>query len=164
LRDGSPGSPSTESPSASQESFALGSGIRPKLKAKPRGGAAVTTYHMVSWLVFLALGALMGWLRYGGGLPAAHMDTWREAAPYVVLFLHTVLVCFAFSDTVFAGILSFLLPPYVYYHLFAVSDQFYLRAVVAGLLVGVGQDGFGTVAEWVVGWAHSVDAFIRSGG
>ncbi len=163
LRDGPPGVhplPDAESPQVA----AKGEDLRPRVRAKPREGAVTTAYHMGSWLAFLALGSALAWLRYGGGLSAERLDAWREAAPYVVLFLHTILVLGAFSESVFAGILSFLIPPYVYYHLFAVCDRFYLRAVVAGVLVGVAQDGFGAVAGWVAEWANSVEAYIRSGG
>jgi hypothetical protein len=104
----------------------------------------------------------MGFLRYGGFLPAEYLSWFPTYGPYAILVVHVILVLMAFKDGIFQGILCLLIPMYSFYYLFIVTDQFYFRAVVAGLLVGVGVDSavffqakFLDVAEEVRGWIAS---------
>jgi len=46
------------------------------------------------------------------------------------IFLYVVILLRAMKDQVFHGILCLVLPPYALYYLFAVSDEFLLRAAV----------------------------------
>lgn len=116
----------------------------------------------LSWLVFVLLGAAMGFLRYGGKIGASELDIMFQYGPWLMLVVHIVLVLMAFQDSVYDGILSLLIPLYSFYWLFVVSDAFLLRAVVAGLLAGVGQDSlafyqehFGTIIRVGKDWIQS---------
>lgn len=95
---------------------------------------------LLSSAVFVLLGGAMGYLRYAGGLSPDALTMMRRYAPFVGLAVHAIVLVMTFEDSVYAGILAFLIPPYAYYHLFFVSDNFLMRAVVAGVLVGVGED------------------------
>jgi hypothetical protein len=84
--------------------------------------------------------------------------------PYAVLVLHVTLVLMAFQDAVFQGILCLLVPLYSFYWLFMVTDQFMMRAVVAGILVGVGQDSVAFYQVVMNDTYRVVSTWIKSGG
>ena len=119
--------------------------------------------NVFAWLVFVVLGAAMWFARYGSYLQPQHVEMIKTYGPYAVILLHVIIILTAFQDTVFQGILCILIPFYSFYYLFLVSDAFYLRAVGAGLLIGVGVDSalfFQTVANEVI---DKVNAWIASG-
>jgi hypothetical protein len=117
-----------------------------------------------SWVLFIVLGTAMGFLRYGGILPPQHFQMLTEYGPYVVLFVHAVVVLIAFKDGIFQGILCLLIPMYSFYYLFMVTDQFYFRAIVAGLLVGIGIDSAVFFQGKFLQLAEEVRRWIASGG
>jgi hypothetical protein len=117
-----------------------------------------------AWLLFLVVGGGMYYARYMNGLPAPYAAWLPAYGPYVIILLHIVIILTAFQDTVFQGILCLLIPLYSFYYLFLISDIFYLRALVAGLLVGLGVDSalfFQEVANHTIA---VVNAWIASGG
>lgn len=117
-----------------------------------------------AWLVFVIVASVCGFLRYGGVIPDA---TIREAAIYQALTLlvfHIVITLKAFQDSVFQGVLCILIPPYSIYYLFSASDDFMLRATIAGLLVGIGQDAGILFHEWSINVIDTVNEWIASGG
>jgi hypothetical protein len=119
---------------------------------------------VLAWVLFLVLGATMWFLRYYAGAPAQYAMMLKDYGPYIVIVLHVVIVLTAFQDTVFQGILCLLIPFYSFYYLFLVSDSFYLRAVGAGLLVGVGVDSASFFQAHVGKWVDAVSGWIASGG
>jgi DNA-directed RNA polymerase subunit M/transcription elongation factor TFIIS len=123
-----------------------------------------SAHHLGSWLVFLVLGGLAGWLRYGGFLGPTELAVMKKYAPVILLVLHIVIILAAFKSSMFQGILGLMIPPYPYYFLFAVSDEFYLRAFAGGVLVGIGQDGFVFVSKYGVFIYNLVTQWIASGG
>lgn len=118
----------------------------------------------LSWLIFVVLGGLMWGLRYGGLLEGHHLALLKEYGPYAVLVLHVVLILMAFQDTVFQGILTLLIPLYSFYWLFAVSDAFLMRALVAALFIGIGQDSAAFYQTRFNEIATAVRTWIESGG
>ena len=134
-------------------------------KEEIKGQSALfTAHHIGSWVVFLVLGGLMGWLRYGHVLEPQYMQWLKDASPVVLLILHIVIILAAFKQSVFQGVLGVLIPPYPYYFLFAASDAFFLRAFVAGLLVGIGQDAFSFVGYYTKFIYDLVTGYIAKGG
>jgi len=123
-----------------------------------------SAHHMGSWLVFLVVGGIAGWLRYGGFLGPTELATMKTYSPILLLILHVLIILAAFKTSVFQGILGILIPPYPYYFLFAVADEFYLRAFVGGALIGIGQDGFLFVSKEGVQIYNAVTQWIASGG
>jgi hypothetical protein len=120
--------------------------------------------HWLAWLAFLILGGGMWYARYGHGLPQPYAAWLPLYGPYVVIVIHIIITLTAFQDTVFQGILCVLIPLYSFYYLFLISDAFFLRAIAAGLLVGIGQDSaifFQRVANEVI---NNVNAWIAAGG
>jgi len=92
------------------------------------------------WVIFVFLGGLMAYLRYFGGFLADNTDMIRTYGPIVVITIHVMIVVKAFRDSVFQGVLCFLVPLYSLYYLFFVADDFYLRGITGGLLIGIGQE------------------------
>ena len=122
------------------------------------------THHFASWIIFVVLGGIMGFLRYGGGFSADHIELIKEFGPIVVIATHIIITLKAFKDSMFQGILCLLVPMYSFYYLFLVSDAFYVRAVVGSLLIGIGQDSFLVLQEKAVSGITAVDNYIQSGG
>jgi hypothetical protein len=112
----------------------------------------------------VVLGAAMWFVRYGEMLPPVYHDAVVHFGPLVILGFHLLVVFKAFEESVFSGILSFLIPPYTYYYLFFLSDDFYLRAVLAGLLVGLGADSALAFYDVALEVYTMINDFIRSGG
>ena len=127
-------------------------------------GTVFTSHHVISWSIFLVLGGIGGWLRYGGQLEPLYLTYMKDFAPYVLLGIHLTIIIAAFKDSMFQGILGLMIPPYPYYYVFAVSDQFYLRAVVGGSLVGFGQDAFIFASQLGVDVYNAVTGWIAQGG
>ncbi len=117
-----------------------------------------------SWILFILLGVTTGFLRYGGFLPEDNVTQIQEYGPFVILFFHVVILLKAFKDSVFQGILCLLIPFYSVYYIFLVSDAFYMRAILGGLLVGTGQDTAFFLNEKFHQMINTVNNFIQTGG
>ncbi len=133
--------------------------LRPEAKTK-----AGVNHAVLAFILFLILGGAMGYLRYGHVLPQNILDYSVQYSWIAVLVLHFIIVIKAMADSIMQGILCLLVPGYSLYYLFGVTDEFYLRAIVAGLLVGIGQDAALQLKEHA-GWLASIaNDFISSGG
>ena len=117
-----------------------------------------------AWLLFIVIGAIAGTLRYSGLIPTSILQQAVLYEALTVLVFHIFIVLKAFQDSVFQGVLCVLLPPYSIYYLFSAADDFYLRAVVAGLLIGLGQDSGILFHEWSMSAVVTVNEWIASGG
>lgn len=122
------------------------------------------SHHAAGWIIFVVLAGTMGFMRYGGGLSADHIKLIKQFGPAVVIAIHALIVLKAFKDSVFQGILCLLIPLYSFYYLFLVSDDFYLRAIIGGVLIGIGQDSFDVLKDNIIAGFRAVDAWIQSGG
>jgi hypothetical protein len=97
-------------------------------------------HHWYAFGLFLALGSLMAYWRYGGGLSPVRLELLRAYAAPALLGLHVLIILKAFEDQVFQGILCLLVPLYSLYYAFGVMDSLYVRALIAAVLIGIGQD------------------------
>lgn len=118
---------------------------------------------IAAWLLFLALGTAMFFLRYRDIVPDPIPAYVKEYGPYLIGLLHITIIIYAFRDHVLQGILCMLVPFYTLYYLM-VADMMFLRAVTLGLLVGLGQDTFELVSGYWMEFFRTVDAWIREGG
>jgi hypothetical protein len=137
---------------------------QPHLQRMPSKRRLRMSHSALAWIIFVVLGAVSGGLRYGGLLPADDVAFIKEHAIFVVLGLHALITLRAFEDSVFHGTLCLLVPLYSFYFLFSISDFFYLRAVTAGMLLGLGADSAVTFSETAVDVIESINAWIQSGG
>ena len=120
------------------------------------------THHMISWAVFILLGSAMAYLRYGGKTSEATLEQIKTFAPFVVLLIYVIIVLQAFKDAVSQGIITFLLPPYAFYYLFLVSDNFYMRAVVGAILIAMGEDAVMTYKDVAIDVFGHVNHWLRT--
>ena len=114
--------------------------------------------------MFIVLGTVMGLLRYGHIWTWPYVDKAFHYGPCVLLGFHVLIVLRAFKESMFHGILCLLIPFYSLYYLFLMTDAFYLRAILSGLLVAIGQDSalfFQTELSRLVA---TVNSWIASGG
>ena len=120
--------------------------------------------HIVAWLLFILIGCAAGFARYGNYVDKDILGVVAQYAPLVVIAFHVLTVLKAFQDSVFQGILCLLVPFYSLFYLFVMSDDFYLRGVFAGLLVGIAQDSYFFFQAQASNIYNSVTAWIASGG
>ncbi|MDD4871656.1 MAG: hypothetical protein PHR77_13950 [Kiritimatiellae bacterium] len=130
---------------------------------RPKQGFQMT--HLLwSSIIFLLLGGTMAYLRYGGGYLSNNRDLIRLYGPIIIITIHIIILLKAFKDSVFQGVLCLLIPLYSFYYIFSVSDDFYMRAIVGGLLIGIGQDSFFVFNEEIQKLIKVVNDWIASGG
>lgn len=116
---------------------------------------------VLPWLIFFILTAILCWLRYvPGALPADTVDTLTRWGVIALLFLHITIICYAFGDEAFYGILCLIIPGYSLYYLYIQADEMILRSVTGALLVAFGWDAviatqqlwaevYATVSLWI---------------
>lgn len=122
------------------------------------------TVEIWALLLFLGLGSVMGYLRYGGILPLPYLRMMRDYAGVVLLVMHLAVTISAFKDSVFDGTLCLLIPGYSIYYMLLCTEDMFVRAVFAGLLVGFGHDGALQVMDISRDFFISIKAWIDSGG
>jgi hypothetical protein len=116
-----------------------------------------------SWILFIVLAGVAVYLRYGGILPEQYLSMLRSYSPYMMIAFHVVIVLKAFKDSVYQGILCLLVPFYSVYYLLVISDDFYMRAVFAGLAAGTGEDTAVFLQERLNAGINAVNHFIETG-
>ena len=129
---------------------------RKKLKGRAPHAAIAAT-------LFVVLGTAAALCRYGGLVPAYWLDIWRLEAIWVFVAFHILILLKAVKESIFQGILCLLVPGYGLYFVFLRCDDFYLRAVVAALLVGGGQDGLELFTQYWREAVEMVDYLLRWG-
>lgn len=131
---------------------------------RPAPRQKTSSKHIMSWVMFIVLGGTMGFLRYGNILTTDQLDLAARYGPFVLLALHVVIILMAFKDSVFQGILCLLIPGYTLYYVLLLSDSFYMRALTAALLIGLGQDSALYYKDVATETFEAVSAWIESGG
>lgn len=96
--------------------------------------------QILSWLVFVALGAALFFIRFRLGLSGADLETLKLAGLVAMGIAYLVIIGVAVHDNMFDGLLCIVVPLYPFYYLFLISSALFLRAIVCGLLVGFGYD------------------------
>lgn len=98
-----------------------------------------STAHLLwPWIVFLVLAGILCYLRF---VPNAFdVDTLIKGAIYALVILHFTVVTMAFADDSFSGVLCAIIPGYSLFYLFVQASEYYLRSVVAAILLAFGWD------------------------
>jgi hypothetical protein len=133
--------------------------LRPEAKAS-RG----VNHAILAGLLFLVLGAGMGYLRYGHVLPQQYLDYSVKYAWIAALVINFAIVTKALTENMMQGILCLLIPGYSLYYLFGIADGFYMRAIVGAILIGIGQDAAAGIKEHMGFVTGKISSFISSGG
>jgi hypothetical protein len=109
----------------------------------------VSTFEVkvLPWLLFFLLLLVFGWMRYiPGALAPDVFPLFVQGGVWALLLLHISVICLAFGDDAFNGILCFVIPGYTIYYLFTQADQILLRGLVAALIIVFGMD----FAHWAI--------------
>lgn len=117
----------------------------------------------LSLLLFLVLGGLAWALRYHPVFAVA-VPYITDYGPYSLILFWVICVLIAFKDDVFQGILCLLVPFYWVYYLFLVVDKFYLRALIAAVLIAVAADSVEFYSERVAVLYNKANTWIMQGG
>lgn len=142
--------------------------LYPKIKRKAKGA----NHTLLAFLLFGLIAAITGYVRYAiefswPGYTALPADALREIFNHswgVLLLLNLIVVIKAMSENVFQGILCLLIPGWSFAYLLFMSDDFFLRAVIFGCLIGFGIDGGLQLWDGVVNVSNIFKEFIASGG
>ncbi len=142
--------------------------LHPKVKTKQKG----TSHMLLAFLLFAVIGAATGYLRYGSELklpgsehlPAKLITDLMQYAWGGILLLNLIVALKAMSDDMFQGILCLFIPGWSFVYLLFISDNFYLRAVFFGCLVGIGQNGAMQLYDIAASAMNAVSNFINTGG
>ena len=118
---------------------------------------------LLPWLLFSLLAVAMYFLQHHA-IPALEYEDYRAtASPIIYMGFHILITLRAFKDSVFHGVLCFLLPPYTLYYLFLASDDFYLRAVFGATLFVIGKDTAFFFQEAWISFYNAANHFIQGG-
>ena len=118
-----------------------------------------------NWATFLILAGIGCYLRYFDPPMFSGVQTeLRFWGAMALLACHVTIVISAFSDDVFQGMLCLLIPGYSLYHLFAVSDEYLLRALTAALVMVFGLDAWQYVSAFCMDVYDGVNRWMRAGG
>lgn len=117
--------------------------------------------HVLSWLIFIIMGGLLGYLRFG---KVFEEEQTREDFIYYGLWAwgltYLVVIVDAFKDEFFEGLLSIFVPPYTLFYIFYKSDSFALRAILGALSVGFGVDVAVLMWQWGGDTIHHIQTFL----
>ncbi len=133
--------------------------LHPKKKKKKQ----IITQPFLAFLLFLAVGGASGYVRYGINIEATPVGPYISYAWVVVLFLHVTIVLKALTDDMMQGIIAVFIPVWSFIYL-AISDNYFYKAIIFGLLVGVGVDGGLQLLAFAGSAFASVQEFINTGG
>jgi len=115
----------------------------------PQGGKRrvrarkISTFEVkvLPWLLFFVLLLVFGWLRYIPGVLAPDIQQmFIQGGVWAICLLHVSVICLAFGEDAFSGILCFIIPGFSIYYLFTQADQILLRGLVGALLIVFGWD------------------------
>lgn len=142
--------------------------LHPRVKTKRKG----TSHTLLAFLLFAVIGAITGYLRYGSEmelpgskhLPAELIMALMEYAWGGILLLNLIVSLKAMTDDMFQGILCMLIPGWTVVYLLFISDNFYMRAIFFGCMVGIGQDGSIQLYDIAASAMTAMSNFIDSGG
>lgn len=133
----------------------------PKRRTARRRSSRVA-HKVWPWVLFVLLTAVLAWVRYWpGAVSAQHLSTVILSGIWVLVGMHIVVVLYAFDDDSFHGVLCAILPGYSLYYLFAHADQFYVRSLVAALLIVFGWDTSLAIRKTWVATYYSVSSWIQ---
>ena len=131
-----------------------------KIRKRKRRASAFEVIAL-PWLLFIVLTAILAWVRYSpDAISPENLKLTISGGVWILLFLHISIICYAFTDDSFYGILCLIIPGYSLYYLYVQSDQMILRSLAGALLIAFGWDAviaaqdlwieiYSTVSLWI---------------
>jgi hypothetical protein len=136
----------------------------PKARKRIRN-RQVSHFHVkvLPWLLFFGLSIIFGVMRYVPNIVDADtLKTVISGGVIVLTFLYITVICHAFTDDSFFGILCLLIPGYALYYLYIQSDQMVFRGVMAAFMVAFGWDTAVAAANLWSGMYASISHWIAT--
>lgn len=124
----------------------------------------MTKERALSLVLFLTLGTIAYFVRYGDVVSSTHVSTLKDWGPWIVMIIGVITILLAHEDSVYQMLLCILLPGYFLYYILFVSQRLYLRAIIAAVLVATAQDAFMQYSEWLNAFVERGHEWIESGG
>lgn len=134
-----------------------------RMRKRPRRAySRIATIGACAVFALLAGGLL--YLRFWAPLPPGKHALMINAALWALALMHLSVIVAAFSEDIFHGIMTVLVPGYTIYYLFAHIDRYFQRAIVAALLLAFGVDAFRVVAGFVHDSYAGISTWLDEGG
>lgn len=127
-----------------------------KNKKRKKKGVSHTVW---AFCLFAILGTAAFYLRYY----TLYLLPYLDYAWIGVLAMHILVTLKALSDDMMQGILCLFIPGWSLFYLI-VSDNYYYKAVIFALLLGIGYDGAYQLLGYVMNILGAIQEFINSGG
>jgi hypothetical protein len=132
--------------------------LHPKQKKKKKKGVSHTIW---AFLVFAVIGSASsyGYLQFRG-------TYLQPIIPYFwigVLAMHILITLKALSNDMMQGILCVFVPGWSLVYL-AICDNYYYKAIIFGLLMGIGFDGGSQLLGYIMNMLGAIQHFINTGG
>lgn len=134
-----------------------------KLKRRTGPSKMGNVHFCCSWIIFVAVSIIMCHFRYGGSLSPANLDTLKQVGPYIALLVHAFIITQAYHDSMFHGILATFVPGYSFCYIIMGIDNYYTRAVLGGLLIGVAQDTFTVCKDVIMEMLENFGFWVEKG-
>lgn len=121
----------------------------PRAKKRMRARRASNfEIKVLPWLIFAVLTAILSWVRFWpDAVDEGTLKMIISGGVWVLLVMHITVICYAFTDDVFYGILCLIIPGYSVYYLYIQSDQMIMRSVMGALMIAFGWDAVIAVKE-----------------
>jgi hypothetical protein len=141
---------------------------RPVFRAKRRSilvrvGKMQISDYAVSWVVFIVLAPVLTYVRWSGMMQGIALEDYCYYGELAFFLLYAVVLIEAFREEFFDGLLCLGAPPYAAYYLYVKSDSFFLRALMAAVLVGFGYDIFILLKDNAIGFYDTVNNWLHEG-
>ncbi len=117
-----------------------------------------------NWAIFILLAGVGIYLRFFAPMSAALHGELRYWGAMALLACHITIVISAFSDETFQGILCLLVPVYSLYYLYSLSDEHFLRAIMAALALAFGMDAWQYLNAITNDVFDGVNRWMQAGG
>ncbi len=128
------------------------------------GPSKMGTVHFVcSWIIFVTVAIIMCRLRYGGSMSQTNLDMLKQVGPFIAFIIHVFIITQAYHDSMFHGILATFVPGYSFCYIIMGIDNYYTRAVLGGLLIGVAQDTFTVFKDAILEMLGNFEFWVEKG-
>lgn len=121
------------------------------------------TEQIGSWVMFFVLAPLLVYLRFAGVYEGPALESCKYYGMIGFGVFYLVIVIEALKEDMFDGLLCVFVPFYPLFYLFTRSGSLYLRALMAGFVLGFGYDVFMLVYAVMGECIKNVNEWIQHG-
>lgn len=93
----------------------------------------------------------------------ANLDMLKQVGPFIAFIIHVFIITQAYHDSMFHGILATFVPGYSFCYIIMGINNYYTRAVLGGLLIGVAQDTFTVFKDVILEMLGNFEFWVERG-